>query len=70
MNRTNWARVYSTTELYKAEILKSVLEDEGIQSVLVDKKDTVYGGSFGEIEIYVQRENVIRAKRAIEKKQL
>jgi hypothetical protein len=67
MNQSNWARVYSTPEDYKAEIIKSILEDEGIHCVVVDKKDTAYGGTFGEIEVYVQRESVIKAKHLIEK---
>jgi Zn-dependent membrane protease YugP len=70
MNQSNWARVYSTSELYKAEIIRNILDEEGIQCVIVDKKDTAYGGTFGEVEIYVQRENVIRSKHVIEKKEL
>ncbi|MCP4124271.1 MAG: DUF2007 domain-containing protein [Bacteroidetes bacterium] len=70
MNQSNWARVYTTQAPYKAEITKDVLEDEGIQSVVVDKQDTAYGGVFGEIELYVRREDVIKAKHIIDKKEL
>jgi len=70
MNQSNWARVYTTQAPYKAEITKDVLEDEGIQSVVVDKQDTAYGGVFGEVELYVRREDVIKAKHIIDKKEL
>jgi len=70
MNQSNWAKVYSTQAPYKAEITKDVLEDEGITSVVVDKQDTAYGGVFGEVELYVRREDVIKAKHIINKKEL
>ena len=43
-----------------AEIAKEILFEEGIQSVDVNKKDSNY--LIGAIEIYVERENVIRGK--------
>ena len=70
MNQSNWAKVYSTQAPYKAEITKDVLENEGVQSVVVDKQDTAYGGVFGEVELYVRREDVIKAKHIIAKKEL
>lgn len=69
MNRDNWAKIQSTKERYKAEIIKDVLEQEAIQCVIVDKKDSAYG-VFGELELYVQRENVIKAKHILTKKEL
>ena len=68
MQTDNWAKIYTTTAAYKAEIAKDVLEQEDIQSVIVDKKDSAYG-VFGEIELYVQRENVIKAKHILNKKE-
>lgn len=70
MNQSNWARVYTTEAVHKAGITRDILEEEGIRCVVVDKKDTAYAGVFGEIEIYVQRDNVIRAKHLIDKKAL
>ena len=70
MNQSNWARIYSTQAPHKAEIAKDVLEQEGIKCVVVDKQDTAYGGVFGEIEIYVQREDVIQAKHILGKREL
>ena len=66
MQKDNWAKIYSTTVHYKAEIAKDVLEQADIKSVIVDKKDSAYG-VFGEIELYVQRENVVKAKHILNK---
>ena len=56
----NWKQIYSTGTLYKAEIVKDILEDNEIKAVLLNKQDSFY--HFGDIEIYVQPEDVIRAK--------
>ena len=69
MNDTNWARIHSTTEPHLAEIVRSVLEGEGIRCVIMDKRDKAYT-VFGDIEVYVQRDNVVLAKRLIEKAKL
>ena len=70
MDPKNWARIYFTNQPYKAEIVKSVLEDDGIRAILIDKIDHAHGGAFGEVEVYVQRDNVIPAKHIIDKKEL
>ena len=70
MNHSNWARIFSTQLSHIAEITKDILKEEGITSVLVDKQDSAYAGVFGEIEVYVQREDVIRAKHILSKKEL
>lgn len=70
MDSKNWARIYLTNQPYKAEIVKSVLQDEGIRCVLIDKIDHAHGGAFGEVELYVQRGDIIPAKHLIDKKEL
>jgi hypothetical protein len=35
----------------------------------MDKKDSAYG-AFGELELYVQRENVLKAKHILNSKEL
>ncbi|MFP4091674.1 MAG: putative signal transducing protein [Cyclobacteriaceae bacterium] len=61
---SNWQRVYSTNMMYRAEIVKAVLEDNHLNPVLIDKQDTSY--HFGQIEIYVAAEEVIYAMKIIE----
>lgn len=65
MENDNWVKVYSATQVYLAEITKSVLEDEGIDAVVVNKKDSSY--LFGECEVYVTKENALNALNLISK---
>jgi hypothetical protein len=57
--------VYTTNKLFEAELLKNYLSDNGVISFSIDKRDSSY--LFGEIEIYVNRDEVIKAKLLIEK---
>ena len=63
---SHWEVVFSTTLLYKAEIIKGMLEEEGIQAVIVNKQDSSYI-SFGEIELLVPLEDVLTAKQIMER---
>lgn len=52
----NWVCVYSTDQMYKAELVKGQLVNENIETVVFDKKDSSYN-LFGEVELYVQPED-------------
>ena len=65
----NWAKIYASDADYKVDIAKNILDELEIQSVIVDKKDSAYG-VFGEIELYVQRQNVIKALHILSKKDI
>ncbi len=56
-----WVKVYTTNKMFQAEIFKRVLEDHEIKTVIINKMDSSYR-SFGEIEVYVKDDHVIRAK--------
>jgi len=56
----NWIQVYSTNQMFQAELFKQVLEDHKIEAVILNKKDSSY--KFGEIEVYVKNDNVMKAK--------
>jgi cytidylate kinase len=64
----NWQIIYSSTFQYKVEIAKAVLEDADIESVIVNKKDSAY--LFGDIELYVHADNVLRARQIINREEL
>jgi hypothetical protein len=64
----NWQVVYSTQHEYKVEIVKAVLEDNGIKCFSLSKKDSAY--LFGEIELYVGYDNILRARQIIEREKL
>lgn len=50
-----WTKVYSTKHRYSAEIVRAVLLDHNIDSVILDKQDSAYV-MLGEIEVYVHSE--------------
>lgn len=55
--------IYSLAKPYRAELVKQMLADFNISAFLVNKQDSAY--KFGEIEVYVSRDDVIRAKMLI-----
>lgn len=55
-----WVHIYSTNKLFQAEIFKEVLADHEIEAVILNKKDSSY--KFGEIEVYVKNDHVMKAK--------
>ena len=62
----DWVKAYESMQEYLAEIARSVLSDNNIESVIINKKDSIYN-SFGDIEVYVNRDNLIRAKQILQK---
>lgn len=63
----DWTRIASFGLGAIAELKKAVLEASGIPAVLVNKADSSY--HFGEVELYVKRDDVIRAKRILDEEQ-
>jgi len=61
---SSWHTVYTTDKSYQADIVKDVLMDRGVQAVIVNKQDTSY--KFGTIEVNVDQDSVMRAKKIIE----
>lgn len=68
MTDQNWQMVYSSQFDHKVEIVHAILKDMEIDSVIVNKKDSAY--LFGEIELYVHPDNVLKAKRIIKTESL
>jgi hypothetical protein len=59
----NWEVIYSTNQLYDAEIVKEMMADNDIECVIMNKQDSTY--RFGEIELCVPVEDVFKAKQLI-----
>jgi hypothetical protein len=59
----DWALIYSATDELMIEMVKQILEENQIESVILNKKDRAY--LFGDLELYVNRDSVIRAKSVI-----
>lgn len=65
----DWEVVYSTPQLYEAEMVRTNLETAGIESLILEQKDTSFplGGELGEIKVLVPKYRVEEAKQIIEK---
>ena len=61
---TDQVHIYSFGNAYLAELVRQMLAVHNIQAFLVNKQDSAY--KFGDIEIYVHRDQVIRAKMLIQ----
>ncbi|MDD3877125.1 MAG: DUF2007 domain-containing protein [Bacteroidales bacterium] len=66
--KEDWVRIYSHSQAYNVEIVKALLADNNIESVILNKKDSNY--FFGEVELYVSEEDVLIAKQIIDKNAL
>ena len=61
---TDQVHIYSIGNSYQAELIRQMLSDHNIQSFIVNKQDSAY--KFGDIELYVHRDHIIRAKMLIQ----
>jgi hypothetical protein len=59
----DWVVVYTTNKIYQAEIFRELLGDYGIDSFIINKQDSSY--KFGNIEVYVRRNNILKAKMLV-----
>ena len=56
-----WQRIYFTDKPHLVQIAKSILEENHIESVIVDKRDSSYV-TIGEVELYVKEDDITLAK--------
>jgi len=67
----HWVKIYSTTQLHKAEIVRAVLEDHDIATTEMNKMDSMHPHlTVGEIEIFSAPDDVIKATHLITKHDL
>ncbi len=60
----DWKKVFSSDNLNEIQIYQGMLKNQGIESVIMNKKDSSIQ-SFGQIELYVQPENAEKAREII-----
>lgn len=60
---SDWKAVFKTQQEYQAEIVKDILEDNGLNPVVVNKKDSSY--HFGFFEVNVPADQVLEAMQII-----
>lgn len=60
----NWTSIFETDQLYKAELVKEVLCDNGVEAVILNQKDSSYN-AFGTIQVMVSRDHKDQAEEII-----
>ena len=67
--KKKWIKVYATTEIHQAELLKGMLEENAIECIIMNKKDSAYT-VLGEIELFVTQANVVKSLHLINQSKL
>ena len=52
----NWVKIFTSPDYYRAEIVKQVLTEHRINTVLLNKQASSHR-NFGDIEVYIHQEN-------------
>jgi hypothetical protein len=61
----DWSTVYETPMISRASIVKGVLAENGIEAVIMNKKDSTLHLDHGQLEVLVPCEVVLRAIKII-----
>ena len=71
---SDWVIVYKSNKLNDVEIVKSILGENQIDSVIMNKQDSMHlnliNGATELIELHINNKDVINAKHIISKHQL
>ena len=57
----DWKQVFLTGQEYRAEMAKEILENNGINAVIINQQDGAFLNITGNIEIYVHEDDVNKA---------
>ena len=61
----NWKKVYFSDDQFKVLIAHDILEENGINSVIMNQKDSSYT-TFGEVELYIEEQDEQEAMRILD----
>ena len=61
----DWIEVYSTNDIFKAEVIKNMLLSNNIEAIIMNQQDSSY--HFGAAKIYTHKKNITKAKEIISK---
>lgn len=56
----NWIKIFTSPDYYRSEMVKQVLTEHQIDTVLMNKQDSSHR-TFGNIEVYIHQENFSNA---------
>lgn len=61
----DWKKIYFSGDEFKVLIARDILEENGINAVIMNQKDSSYT-SFGDIELYIEEEDEEEALRILD----
>jgi hypothetical protein len=56
----DWVSALSTGKLYLAEMARELLSEHGIESIIINRMDSVL--LVGDVEVYVNSKSLVKAK--------
>ncbi|HNW70709.1 MAG TPA: DUF2007 domain-containing protein [Bacteroidales bacterium] len=59
----DWVLIFETNKDFEAELIKGMLKEHDIEVFVMNKQDSLY--LIGNFELYVTRDDVMRAKTLI-----
>ena len=63
--KNEWVIVYSTSDVFQAEVIKQMLLSNSIDAISMNQKDSSY--HFGSVDIYTKEKDMKKAKEIISK---
>ena len=63
--KNEWVIVYSTSDIFQAEVIKQMLLSNSIDAITMNQKDSSY--HFGSVNIYIKEKDMKKAKEIISK---
>ena len=63
--KNEWVIVYSTSDVFQAEVIKQMLLSNSIDAISMNQKDSSY--HFGTVDIYTKEIDMKKAKEIISK---
>ena len=63
--KNEWVIVYSTSDVFQAEVIKEMLLSNSIDAISMNQKDSSY--HFGSVNIYTKEKDMKKAKEIISK---
>lgn len=63
-----WTPIFESVIPYRAELVRTMLQDSGIDAVVVNKQDSALV-SIGKVYVYVRKDDVLKAKRLIDREE-
>lgn len=62
----DWVKIYTTDQLFRAETIKGMLQEYGVNTVLLNRQDSSYLGALpGLAELYVHASQEVQARQLL-----